>query len=108
MSHILPLAAASRCGIIFPMNKTRDDADEQTPAPPVAVPFREISAPALRGLVEAFVLREGTDYGEHEYSLDEKVAHVMRQLERGDAEVMFDPQTNSVSLVVATRPLRRA
>lgn len=107
MVDILPLAVAPRCGIILRMNKSRDD-DERRPEPPVAVPFREISAPALRGLVEAFVLREGTDYGEHEYSLDEKVAHVMRQLERGDAEVMFDPYTNSVSLVVATRPLRRS
>lgn len=75
--------------------------DSTTPEPPVAVPWREISAPALRGLVEAFVLREGTDYGEHEFSLEEKVLQVMRQLERGEAEVMYDPDTNSVSLVVA-------
>ncbi len=83
-----------------------DHDDSGAPEPPVAVPFRELSAPALRGLVEAFVLREGTDYGEHEYSLDEKVAHVMRQLERGDAEVMFDPNTNSASIVVTKRPPR--
>lgn len=108
MGNILPLAVAGGCGIIVPMKSTRDDDDERTPEPPVAVPFQEISPPALRGLVEAFVLREGTDYGEHEYSLDEKVAQVMRQLERGEAEVMFDPNTNSVSLVVTTRPLRRS
>jgi uncharacterized protein YheU (UPF0270 family) len=76
-------------------------ADDEAPAPPVAVPWREISPPALRGLVEAFVLREGTDYGEYEYPLEQKVAQVMRQLERGEAEVMFDPDTNSASIVVA-------
>ncbi|MGE3771537.1 MAG: YheU family protein [Gammaproteobacteria bacterium] len=70
------------------------------------VPFGQISAPALRGLVEAFVLREGTDYGEHEYSLDEKVAQVMRQLERGEAEVMFDPRTSTASIVVSRRASR--
>lgn len=81
---------------------------DEEPADPVPVPFRQISAPALRNLVEAFVLREGTDYGEHEYSLDEKVAQVMRQLERGDAEVMFDPRTASAGIVVVKQPLRRS
>jgi uncharacterized protein len=76
--------------------------DSTTPEPPVAVPWREISAPALRGLVESFVLREGTDYGEHEVSLEEKVLQVMHQLARGEAEVMYDPDTNSVSVVVAS------
>lgn len=85
------------------MNAPSDTAD---PAP-VAVPFRQLSAAALRGLVEAFVLREGTDYGEHEYALDEKVAQVMDQLVRGDAEILFDPQTNSASIVVGRPPLRR-
>jgi len=79
----------------------KDPTDSAAPEPPVAVPWREISAPALRGLVESFVLREGTDYGEHEFSLEEKVLQVMRQLERGEAEVMYDPDTNSVSVVVA-------
>jgi uncharacterized protein YheU (UPF0270 family) len=38
----------------------------------------------------------------------DKVAHVMRQLERGDAEVMFDPDSETISIVVATRSrLRR-
>jgi len=31
-----------------------------------------------------------------------KVGQVMRQLERGEAEVMYDPDTQSVSVVVAT------
>lgn len=80
----------------------QDPNDGGAPEPPVSVPHHEISAPALRGLVESFVLREGTDYGEHEVSLDDKVRQVMRQLERGEAEVMYDPNTNSVSVVVAS------
>ena len=66
---------------------------------PVAVPHRELSPAALRGVVESFVLREGTDYGMLEYSLEQKVAHVMRQLERGEAQVLFDPLTESVQIV---------
>lgn len=88
------------------MTPVSNDGDEGADEAPVPVPFRQISAPALRGLVEAFVLREGTDYGEREYSLDEKVAQVLRQLERGEATVIFDPRTNTASIVVAQRPLR--
>jgi uncharacterized protein YheU (UPF0270 family) len=53
--------------------------------------------------MEAFVLREGTDYGPTEFSLDQKVAHVFRQLERKEAQIMFDPNTESVTLVVKSR-----
>jgi len=45
------------------------------------------------------VLREGTDYGQRDWSLDEKVAQVALQLQRGEASLMFDPETESVTLV---------
>ena len=66
----------------------------------VVIPHTELSAEALRGVLESFVLREGTDYGEREFSLDEKVAHVLRQLERGEAQVIFDTALESVDIVV--------
>ena len=37
----------------------------------VEIPYRELSEVALRGVVESFVLREGTDYGPRDYSLEE-------------------------------------
>jgi uncharacterized protein len=46
------------------------------------------------------VLREGTDYGEREYSLEQKVAQVRAQLERGQARILFDPESNTVTLVL--------
>jgi uncharacterized protein len=69
----------------------------------MVVPHGELSPDALQGVVEAFVLREGTDYGERAFSLEQKVAHVMRQLEKGEADVMFDPNTESVDIVVRKR-----
>jgi len=68
---------------------------------PIVVPYRELSAAALRGVVESFVLREGTDYGEREFTLEQKVAQVMRQLELGEAQVLFDPKTETVEIVAA-------
>ena len=73
---------------------------DQAPSEPVVVPHRELAADVLRAVIESFVLREGTDYGEKEYSLDEKVARVVRQLERGEAQIVFDPDTESVDIAV--------
>jgi uncharacterized protein YheU (UPF0270 family) len=50
--------------------------------------------------VESFVLREGTDYGEREISLEAKVARVINQLKHGEAKIMFDPESDSVTIVV--------
>ena len=44
------------------------------------------------------MLREGTDYGEKEFSLEDKVAHVIGQLRRGEARIVFDPETETVSI----------
>ena len=74
----------------------------------MVIPYRELSEAALRGVVESFVLREGTDYGEREFSFEEKIDAVMGQLDRGEAAVMFDPDTETVSIVVASPRSRRA
>ena len=67
---------------------------------PVLIPHGELSADALQGVIESFVLREGTDYGEREYSLEQKVAQVRAQLERGQARILFDPESNTVTVEV--------
>ena len=72
---------------------------EETPEEPVVVPHTELDLDTLRRLVESFVLREGTDYGVREFSLDQKVAHVLRQLERGEARILFDPNSETVDIV---------
>lgn len=72
--------------------------DEERSAP-VEVPLDALSADALRGVVEEFVNREGTDYGWRERTLDEKVRDVMRQLERGEAVILFDPESRSTTIV---------
>lgn len=65
----------------------------------VVVPYTELAADLLHAVVESFVLREGTDYGEKEFSLEDKVAHVISQLKRGDVQIVFDPETATVSIV---------
>ena len=65
----------------------------------------DLSPEALRGLVEEFVSREGTDYGHLDRSLESKVATVLRQLESGEARIVFDLASESASIVMA-RDLR--
>ncbi len=77
--------------------------DEQERPPPLAVPYTELSDDALRGVIESFVLREGTDYGARDVTHEQKVAQVMRQLQRGEAQIMFDPVTSTVDIVVVVR-----
>lgn len=76
---------------------------ESTPKPPapVVVPHGELSAAALRGVIESFVLREGTEYGTHDVGLEVKVAQVRRQLERGEAHILFDPATETIDIALA-------
>ncbi len=72
--------------------------DPEEPAEPVEVPVSMLSADALRGVVESFVLREGTDYGAREFTHEEKVAQVLAALARDEARIFFDPATDSVTL----------
>jgi uncharacterized protein len=74
---------------------------DERPTEPVVIPHGDLSEDALRGVVESFVLREGTDYGERELALEQKVAHVLRQLERAEAQVIYDPESDSVDIVQA-------
>ena len=67
---------------------------------PVVIPYTELSEDALRGVLESFVLREGTEYGERDVSLDQKVEQVIRQLRRGEAQIVFDPGTETIDIVV--------
>jgi uncharacterized protein len=67
---------------------------------PIEVPHTELSAELLQAVIESFVLREGTDYGEREFSLEDKVARVVAQLKRGEAKIIFDPETDSVTIAV--------
>lgn len=67
---------------------------------PIEIPFHLLSEEALQGLIEEFVSREGTDYGQSEYTLDRKAASVRRQLETGRALIVFDPATEGCNIVL--------
>ncbi len=65
----------------------------------VIVPHGSLSAEALTNLIDDFITREGTDYGEREYSAEEKRASVQQKLDKGAVLIVFDPESESVNLV---------
>lgn len=75
-----------------------EDSDAETG---VVIPWERLSEGALRGVIEEFVTREGTEYGDHDVSLDDKVREVERQLTKKEVVVLFDVKTEAVNLVRA-------
>jgi len=65
----------------------------------VVILHTHLTPAALRGLLEEFVTRDGTDYGDVERTLDQKVAALMRQLERGEAAIVYDSESQTTSIV---------
>ena len=57
----------------------------------IAIPYQRLSADALDAILEDFVGREGTDYGDYSYSLEDKKFQVLAQLKSGQATLLFDP-----------------
>lgn len=65
------------------------------------IPFDRLQPETLRNLIEAFVGREGTDYGLRILTMEEKIAQVQRRLESGDAVILFDADSETCN--IATR-----
>jgi len=63
------------------------------------IPWQDLAPETLDSLIESFVLREGTDYGEHERSLEQKVADVKHQLKAGDAVLVWSELHETVNIM---------
>ena len=63
------------------------------------IPHTELSQNTLISVLEEFITREGTDYGVEDYSLEEKVEQLLKQLESGDIYINFDAESQSCSVV---------
>jgi uncharacterized protein YheU (UPF0270 family) len=65
----------------------------------IEVPWQDIEAETLDALIEEFVTREGTEYGEQDVPLSRKVAQIREQLRRGDVCIVFEEAMQSVNLL---------
>jgi len=69
----------------------------------LVIPYEKISLEALRGLIEEFVTRSGTDNGYTHATLEQNVAVVMAQLHRKEVVVVYDEKTLTANVVPSKR-----
>ena len=63
------------------------------------IPTTLLSPSALRGVVEEFVTRDGTD----DSAVEQRIAKVMRQLDAGLVELHFDDSTETCNILPVER-----
>ncbi|EOE0525199.1 YheU family protein [Providencia stuartii] len=63
------------------------------------IPWKDVAPETLENLIEAYVLREGTDYGEHEKTLQQKVDDVKRLLVSGEIVLVWSELHESVNFM---------
>ena len=69
------------------------------------IPVNKLSAHALKGVIEEFISRNGTDYGAIEASLETMVRQVKSKLKDGSAVLVFDDETETTNIFLADDPI---
>ncbi len=67
------------------------------------IPWQQLAGDTLQRLIESFVLRDGTDYGEQEVALEDKVAAVLAQIKTGQVLIVYSELHESVDLISAAQ-----
>ncbi|MEH6444197.1 MAG: YheU family protein [Oceanospirillaceae bacterium] len=63
------------------------------------IPHTSIDKETLQNLIEEFVTREGTDYGDYALTLQDKVSAVQKKLNCGEVVILYVESTESVNIV---------
>lgn len=69
------------------------------------IPVNKLSPEALQGVINEFISRDGTDYGEMEILPETKFRHVKQKLEAGLAVLIFDDETETTNIFLANDPV---
>ena len=65
----------------------------------IEVPYLDINPETLRNMIEEFVSRDGSDWGDTGGSMEDKIKQVLRQFESGKIKVVFDLTSQSANIV---------
>ncbi len=63
------------------------------------IPWQQLESATLDALLESYVLREGTDYGEQELSLNDKLAQIKQQITNGTVLIVYSELHETVNLI---------
>ncbi len=70
------------------------------------IPWQQIEPDTLINIIESFVLREGTDYGEKEIPLANKVEEILEQIKGGKLVIVWSELHGSVNIMQKEHFLR--
>jgi len=62
------------------------------------IPHTDIAPATLNALIEEFVTRDGTDYGDIETSMATKVQQVINQLERKEVFIVYSEEYETCNI----------
>lgn len=65
------------------------------------IPYQSVSPETLNAIIEAFVLTEGTEYGEYDVSLEDKIAQVKQQLMQESVVLVYSELHQTVNILSA-------
>lgn len=85
------------------MNQSSPNPEDK---PPVEIPKDSLSAEALNGIVESYILRDGTDYGVEEVTLNKKKEQIHRKIDKKEIRIVFDFNSQSVTLITSQEWLK--
>ena len=69
------------------------------------IPYEDLPSETLISLVESFILREGTDYGDDEISLSDKTEQIINQIKSGKIIIVYSELHETCDLVPASQIL---
>jgi hypothetical protein len=78
-----------------------NNSDGQVADEAVAIPHQRLAADTLQAVIEEYITRDGTDYGDSEVSLQAKVLQAMKKLESGEVKIVFYPASAHCQIVEA-------
>ncbi len=71
----------------------------------ILIPVNKLSAEALKGVINEFISRAGTDYGETEASAHASFRQVKQMLKSGQALLVFDDESETTQIFLKDNPL---
>ena len=69
------------------------------------IPVNKLSSHALKGVIEEFISRNGTDYGAIEASLETSFMQVKAKLKDRSAVLVFDDETETTNIFLSDDPV---
>ncbi|MDG2958146.1 YheU family protein [Exercitatus varius] len=62
------------------------------------IPWQSLEEETLKNIAESFVLREGTDYGFEELSLEQKVNNLLSLIRSGSAVIVWSELHETIDI----------